>query len=167
MNQLDSIDLMREFWISQNGEVPGGPFTLEQIGSMWRSGAVYATAQVCESGSETWLPVTSLRRDFPAAFGAAAAVRNSSPVSAPVAASYHPGIFRILLLVLGGLGGHNFYAGDVGAGLQKLFLLVVAVVAPILAGDLGLLLSWGIAVIVFIVLVIELIRGESIPSGRS
>lgn len=164
MNAPDPVDLMRQFWLAGAGEAPRGPYTLEQIGVMFRSGAVYATAQVCEDGDSAWRPVTDLRREFPAVFAGGAAAPRPAP---PVAPAYNAGVFRVLALLLGFIGGHNFYAGDVGAGLVKLLCLVVSALAPVLAGELGLVLSWGIFIVVLLVLVLELIRGESIPSSKA
>jgi TM2 domain-containing membrane protein YozV len=162
MTALDPVDSMRQFWIAFAGEEPSGPYTLDQVGAMFRSGQIYATAQVCEEGESAWRPVTNLRREFPSAFSAPAAPR----IAAPVAQAYHPGVFRILALFFGIIGAHNFYVGDVAAGLLKLLLLFVCVAAPVLAGPFGVVLSWILALAALVVLVVEIIRAESLPATR-
>lgn len=47
------------YWISTGGQ-SRGTYTLEQIRSMYRSGAIPATTQVCANGSEMWAVVTEV-----------------------------------------------------------------------------------------------------------
>jgi hypothetical protein len=127
MHITDDVDLYRTFWVSSQGEI-NGPFTLEQIGEMWRSGRIYATAQACEVGSEIWFPVTNLRRDFPELM---ATGRTSAPppqrvtIKEPVN-PVNVGVYRVLAILLGHIGVHDFYAGYVAAGIWKIGLLLLS-----------------------------------------
>lgn len=160
MNTPDSVDLLRTFWLADPGGQARGPFTLEQIAGMFRSGAIYATAVICEVGTESWRPVTELRREFSALF---TGVRAASVASVPVqkSAGYNVGTYRVLALLLGGIGAHNFYASEVGPGILKLVLLAAGGLFSMI-GELGLVISWLIAAVVLVIVVIELCEGRSL-----
>lgn len=127
MNITDDIDLYRAFWVSSSPGSVTGPFTLEQIGGMWRAGQLYATAQICEEGASDWHPVTTLRRDFPEIMSTGRTV--SMPVTVSNKATgekdFHVGTYRVLGLLFGTMGVHNFFAGEICPGLVKLLLFAV------------------------------------------
>ena len=165
MNTTDDIDLYRTFWVSSAPGSVTGPFTLEQIGGMWRAGQIYATAQICEEGASDWQPVTTLRRDFPEIMSTGMRSAPATIVSdRPALPVTHPGTYRVLAILLGHIGVHNFFAGEVAAGIWKIGLM-----------GLGLMLIWS-GVSVFLVfgaifwlglgawIVYDLIRGPLDPN---
>lgn len=56
---------MKHYRIHQRGE-DKGPYTIEQLGSMWQSGGVTADAQFWTPGMTTWKPVHELQLGGPA-----------------------------------------------------------------------------------------------------
>lgn len=155
MNTTDQVDLMRTFWLSQSGGGSTGPYTLEQIGSMFRSGAIYATATVCEEGGNSWFPVTHLRSQYPDVFAGFRVTAQQSKTIVPKG-PVNVGVYRVLGLLLGCIGAHNFYAGELAAGIWKLLLLVAA----ILASAISLFASAAILLAVALWAFTEIIQGH-------
>jgi hypothetical protein len=44
------------YYLFDQGE-QRGPYSLEQVGEMWRAGLITAEAQICQAGDEDWQPV--------------------------------------------------------------------------------------------------------------
>lgn len=160
MSTPDSVDLLRTFWLADPGGETRGPFTLDQVAGMFRSGAIYATAVVCEVGTESWRPVTDLRREFSGLFTGVQAAPAPS-IEAPKSSAYNVGIYRVLALLLGGIGAHNFYASEVGPGIIKLVLLVASA-AFAAVDEIGVVISWLIAAVLLVLVLIELCQGHSV-----
>ena len=162
MNTTDDIDLYRTFWVSSAPGSVTGPFTLEQIGGMWRAGQLYATAQICEDGSSDWQPVTTLRRDFPEIMA------TGRKVSAPVTVSgrtkgkndFHVGTYRVLGLIFGTMGIHNFFAGEIGAGVLKLVLFSVGAFL-LTFGDVAALAGMALLLVSGVIAWVEVLNGQT------
>ncbi len=88
------------YWLSTGGEA-SGPFTADQIREMHRSGAIPATAMVCPRGGTVWQPSMTL-------------------IDMAKQHDAHVGTYRVLGILLGLIGVHNLYAGEMGRFLGKL-----------------------------------------------
>ncbi|HRQ87227.1 MAG TPA: GYF domain-containing protein [Bacteroidia bacterium] len=132
---------MKTYWLAKPGADAQGPFTFEQIAARWKSGDATADMLVMPVDGSEW---TALSR----AMGAIADGR---------AARTSAIVYRVMALLLGWLGAHDFYAGKALYGYAKMFLLAVGVLAsrlpdlmPVSGIALLLLVGW---------VLVDLIRG--------
>lgn len=54
---------MNTYFVAENGEVRG-PYTQRQIVVMWGNGGLQADAQICEQGTEDWLPAMMMIEEW-------------------------------------------------------------------------------------------------------
>jgi len=150
--EVDDIDLARNYWLSRDGGEVEGPFALEQLAGMWKSGLIYPTAKVCEDGTENWESITDVRRQFSGVMDASSHSVSTEPARRVVEkglmeeARQNPIVYLALALFFGMFGIHNFWAGEVGRGLVKVFGAVMGLVAVTSGMDVGFLLLGVIAV---------------------
>lgn len=166
MKMTDEIDLSRMFWISSQGETTG-PFTLEQISEMWRCGRIYATAQACEVDTVIWFPITNLKRDFSELMstGRTVVLSTSAPQKSDLE-SVHVGIYRVLAVLLGHIGVHNFYSGDVTAGIWKIGLMALGMLL-VFSGSSVFVLFGAIFLLILVVwIVVEVVNGPTRPDDK-
>jgi TM2 domain-containing membrane protein YozV len=113
-----------KYFVMVNNE-QRGPFTLEQLQGMWKSGAVTMDTQYWVEGLDEWMPLSSIldliqppqrMQQQPAYFPASGQL---------VRPAKSRGIFIILGLFLGCLGIHNFYAGYYGRGAAQLIITIL------------------------------------------
>ena len=114
------------YYILQNDETKG-PYTLNQLKSMWNSGAVTGNMQYCEEGYSEWLPLSDLQTMLepePSRLSPQSQriIQQSSQLVRPAKSR---GIFIILGLFLGCLGIHNFYAGYHSKGAAQLIITII------------------------------------------
>lgn len=167
MRTTDDIDLFRSFWLASEGEVTG-PYTLEQISEMWRSGRIYATAQACEVDFDTWFPITDLRRDFPDIMSTGRSVVASTKIAIPPQDFHqvHQGVYRVLALFFGQVGVHHFYAGEIEFGLWKAGLFIVGLVIALSGLGIGFL-GWIILIALGLWVLVDVIDGYTPPADRA
>lgn len=142
---------MMTFWISQQAGAVDGPYELDQLGHLYRSGSIVATAQVCEVGKEEWRPISELRRCFPAAFSGASPAPSSGR-------DYNVGVYRLLALFFGFIGVHNFYAGEVASGFWKFLFVFLAAAFSSVAPPLSTIL----VILLFVWVIVEIANGHEI-----
>jgi hypothetical protein len=160
MNHIDEIDLARVYFLSTSDGLESGPHTLRSIGESFRRGDIYPTARVREEGTENWMPITDLRRQFPGLMSASSTRPSSVVIQGPTHPPAHPGIYRILALFFGYLGAHNFYAGEVALGISKLALGSLATLILLASNsDFALLVGSALFLTLFTWVIVELIRG--------
>ncbi len=90
------------WWISKDGENEG-PYTVQQIESMWNAGSLNAKTLCCREGDAAWLSVLNL-------------IQQRSPKR------ILPAI--ILWFFLGAIGAHAFYAGRIRSGVKIIICLI-------------------------------------------
>ena len=88
-----------------NGELVTGPYAMDQVRGMWKTGSVYATTLICAEGSANWRQVSEMMADTP------------EPVN--------PAVYRVLCFFFGMMGIHNFVEGNAAAGIWKIALTVI------------------------------------------
>jgi hypothetical protein len=102
-------------------EKQAGPYSIEQVRLMMRTGQVSKDTLYWEDGLTEWLPLSTLGDEIPAPMPVSAAA--FAPPAAPIVESRcSRGVYIILGLFLGPLGVHNFYAGRYSAGVLQLML---------------------------------------------
>lgn len=110
------------YYILQNNETKG-PYTLNQLKSMWSSGAITGNLQYCEEGYTEWLPLSDLQPVLEPE------PQRLSAQTRMLLAEKHPsksrGIYIILGLFLGIFGVHDFYAGRYRRGVDILLCTVL------------------------------------------
>jgi|GEM_PF-2789143 len=157
MNEYDDIDLSRMYFLTTATGATDGPISLKEIGARFQRGDIYPTAKVCEVGGEQWQSVSNLRREFPAIMSG----RMSMPPQEPVRAGalrepVSQGIYRLLALFFGGLGAHNFYGAELGAGFTKLGLLLALIIMDLAGWSF---LAGAILISLAVWVLIDLVRG--------
>ena len=113
---------MDNYWISANGSVPQGPYSLTQLQSMWREGIITSAHVFWREGFEKWLPISQIESLLKSS-GAAKVTRSGShpTTCAPNIALTAPkvlaqksdrqlSVYFVLALFFGLVGAHNFYA---------------------------------------------------------
>lgn len=90
------------FYVAQNGE-SAGPYTAEQVESMYKTGMVKADALVCKQGEEVWDRVTEML--------ARRRIARSDRLW-----------FRILAGLVGGTGLHHYLYGNPFFGVVQAVL---------------------------------------------
>lgn len=143
------------YWISRDGGDVTGPFTMSQLRSMWMSGQIFATAQVCEDGGSRWRPVTAMGLDAPVSF-----TTTQRPINSGDGTRVHSGAYRVICFFFGLIGVHNFFAGEVEAGICKAIGAAVAVAVVLFGGSMGFL-GWIVIFFVWIFALADLINGPS------
>lgn len=132
---------MNEYYIMLNGQ-QSGPYTIEQIRSMWYSGAVHPTTSYCQRGMQSWQALATIQHLLVA----------PSNQAVQYVTVHHQMIVRpaksraayiLLGLFLGGLGIHNFYAGYTGKGIAQLLIMLFTgwLVIPIFIVGLWVLIE--------------------------
>ena len=139
------------YWIL-TGADQKGPYTLTQLQSMWRAGAITADALYCQEGFEQWEPISLIsdlldeQRATPASDLPGPQQATPAPAPIPVADSScvpsqpsqpfkNPGAAAVLSLFVPGLG--QIYNGQILMGII-LFPLVMGLyfIPPITVGYL-------------------------------
>ena len=110
---------MQHYFISENGQ-PKGPYTINQLRSMWHSGAVTGETLYCEEGSDFWLHLRVLEQQLEGQQTPSPSARTAIAPS-----TRNRGIYIILGILFGYLGFHNFYAGYHKAGFWQFSLSLV------------------------------------------
>ena len=114
------------YYVLQNDETKG-PYTLNQLRSMWGSGALTGNMRYCEEGYTDWLPLSDLQlmlEPEPQRLSPQSQrlIQDSGQL---VRSTKSRGIYIILGLFLGCLGIHNFYAGYHAKGAIQLIITIV------------------------------------------
>jgi TM2 domain-containing membrane protein YozV len=122
------------YYLLLNGQ-QNGPFTFNQMKTMWQSASINAGTQYWQIGMSSWQPLANIRHfiDSPGAnqSGAPIVINQVNQNVAAVAAAYPQAMMRspksrgayiVLGLFLGCFGIHNFYAGYVGRGIAQLLI---------------------------------------------
>ena len=100
------------------GDEQRGPFTLEQLQGMWRSGSVTMDSKYWIEGLDEWMPLSSILELFQPQQRAYQAQAYFAPVAQP---TWNPGVALVLSFFIPGLG--QMYRGEIGRGF--LWLIVV------------------------------------------
>lgn len=132
---------MSEYYVLLNGQQTG-PYSIEQLRSMWQLGAINPTTLYWQTGMPSWFPLATIQHLL--------GVPPNTPY--PVYQQYQPmpfyqqqpmiimrpaksrAAFILLGLFLGGFGIHNFYAGYAGKGVAQLLITLLAgwLIVPLL-----------------------------------
>ena len=108
------------------GDKTKGPFTINQLRSMWSAGNITATMFHCQEGDRQWQPLSSilhLLEPPPSLPLSPAPVLQQSVVF--VRTTKSRGVYILLGLLFGCLGFHNFYAGHPGRGVAQLLITLL------------------------------------------
>ena len=124
---------MQHYFISENGQ-PKGPYTINQLRSMWHSGAVTGETLYCEEGSDFWLHLRVLEQQLEGQQTPSPSARTAIAPS-----TRNRGIYIILGILFGYLGFHNFYAGYHKAGFWQFSL---SLVLGIFTAGVGIIITW-------------------------
>lgn len=119
------------YYLMLNGQ-QSGPYTVNQLKTMWQSGTINAGIYYWQMGMNDWQPLMNIRQflDMSAASQPASQIVVNQ-VNAPM--SYQPvtaystksrGVFIVLGFFFGCFGIHNFYAGYSGKGVAQLLITV-------------------------------------------
>ena len=113
-----------------NGQ-QSGPYTINQMKSMWQTGSINAGTAYWQAGMPQWQSLGNIRHflDAPSGnqFGGAVFVNQVGyPAGYPVQQAIPKSrvTFVLLGLFLGCLGIHNFYAGYSGKGVAQLLITI-------------------------------------------
>lgn len=140
---------MNAYFIAE-GEGVAGPFTEEQLLSMWRLGRITANAQVCLEGTEEWVAIRTEINTIEAFQQVNQRHRKLSPESVMNAAlAQHArgaqmkseGTAVVLSLLVPCLG--HIYAGEIVVGVIGLFI-AAPLIALLLFGPL-----WPVSIILY------------------
>jgi hypothetical protein len=112
------------YYVLQNNETKG-PYTLNQLRSMWTSGTLTGNMQYCEEGYTEWLPLSDLQSTLEPEHLSPQSQRLIQQSARLVRPTKSRGIYIILGLFLGCLGIHNFYAGYHGRAAAQLIITVL------------------------------------------
>lgn len=116
-----------------------GPYFLEQIKGMWKSGSITANAGLLWEGQTESVPMREIMRHPRFA---------KSALADPVAAERKKsrGTFIILGVFLGVLGVHNFYLSTVGSNIRGLLQLITSLCLIFIGGIMApaFVLPWTI-----------------------
>jgi len=115
------------YYILQNNETKG-PYTLNQLKSMWSSGTVTGNLQYCEEGYTEWQPLSDLQpmlEPEPLQRLSPQSQRLIQQSAQLVRSARSRGNYIILGLFFGCLGIHNFYAGYHGRGAAQLIITLL------------------------------------------
>ena len=121
------------YFLLLNGQ-QSGPYTVNQMRSMWQSGTINAGTHYWQEGMPTWQALANIRHFLDAPAGNAGnqiivnqvSQVNQTAFAQPMMA-YSPksrGTFIVLGFFFGCLGVHNFYAGYSGKGVAQLLITV-------------------------------------------
>jgi len=128
------------YWLNTD-EGPKGPYATEQLSGMWERGDVVASQLLCEDGSDEWFPVTKLVESLKVA---------------DADRKYRSVAYRVMALLFGSLGVHDFYGEETGPGILKIVLTAGAIVFWNLGFFGG---AWALSGIVGLWIIIDLIKG--------
>ena len=109
------------FYILKGNETQG-PFTFNQIKSLWKSGSVTTNSFYCREGDDKWCPILEIIKDL--------------EDLKPEKSAKQRGIFIIIAILLGALGIHNFYAGYYSKGTKQLLITILGaliVIGPLVS----------------------------------
>lgn len=103
------------FWLSPaGGEDATGPYTVDQLVTMWRSGQITTQGMVAKEGTEQWMPILAFAERFDEPASRTTLARNGAALLL---------LGLILLLFVPPLGGLLFVIGlvlwIVGSSLKK------------------------------------------------
>lgn len=101
---------MNQYYITQPGGSPHGPYSIEKLKAMMMRGEINHQTLCFTEGMSDWSPISTLL-----------------PVGFPMpAVDTKPRIAYILLgIFLGTLGVHNFFAGYIGKGVAQLLISIL------------------------------------------
>jgi TM2 domain-containing membrane protein YozV len=115
-----------------------GPFTSNQMKTMWQSGNINAGTHYWQTGMAAWQPLANIQHflDSPSAQQASQpiVINQVNQNVAAFAPAYPPammrstksrGVYIVLGLFFGCLGIHNFYAGYTGRGAAQLIITLL------------------------------------------
>lgn len=129
---MDSV----QHYVQIEGE-QRGPYTIDQLRHMWRSGSLTRETPHLMDGYDEWQPLSFIADVLEPTPTSAA--QSAWRKSSPVVIAKSRGIYIILGLFLGGLGIHNFYVGRIK---QAIIQLSVALLTGWLVLPLFLLGIW-------------------------
>lgn len=125
------------YYLMLSGE-QRGPFTVNQMKSMWQGGSINAGTHYWQTGMSSWQPLSNIQHflDAPSAQQQASQPIVINQVNQNVAAfapaypammrsTKSRGVYIVLGLFLGCLGIHNFYAGYTGRGAAQLIITLL------------------------------------------
>ena len=122
---------MDDYFLHLNDQQTG-PYSIEQIRFMLRTGKASKNTLYWQDGLTEWLPLSTISDELsPQPSPLAFAAQHRTP---PAESDCSRGIYIILALFFGLLGIHNFYAGHLRAGAWQCILFVLlfwTVVVPI------------------------------------
>jgi TM2 domain-containing membrane protein YozV len=101
-------------WIMQQGQRQG-PYTINQLRSMWSAGQITTQTQYWSEGMPAWGVMAALQGQLE---------QNGLPSPATVRVAKSRGVYIILGIFLGLLGIHNIYAGRYGVGVAQLLITI-------------------------------------------
>ncbi|MBL8149475.1 MAG: NINE protein [Blastocatellia bacterium] len=117
------------YFLFLNGQQMG-PYTVNQLRSMWHQGAVNLSTQYWQVGMTGWQPLVHIKHflDSPAVHQPNTFVNNNfnqnmvAPMMMPMRSSRSRVAYILLAFFLGCFGIHNFYAGYSGRGIAQLLI---------------------------------------------
>ena len=122
---------MNEYFLHLKGE-QAGPYSIEQIRLMLRTGQASKHTLYWQDGLTEWLPLSTIADELqPRPASSSFTAQYQAP---PRESDYSRGIYIILALFFGLLGIHNFYAGRIGVGACQCILFVTlfwTVIVPV------------------------------------
>ena len=120
---------MDNYWISANGGEPTGPYTISQLQSMWKTGAITAAHVFWRDGFEKWKPILEIETLLK--YNSENRVKTPEPPPMPnlcvlaKKSDRQLSVYFALALFFGLLGAHNFYAKRTVHGVIQLGIFLI------------------------------------------
>ena len=127
---------MKNYYYLDSSEEVQGPFKVSDLDSMHKGGRITSTTQICEEGTQNWMPFFQVPRPtVPKQLPVVASIQKSLPDTPPAEVASAASITEkrilpafILAFLLGVFGVHAFYAGQIFQGVIYLLMWISFVV---------------------------------------